>query len=228
MNNPLSDIRGYAAGSTLLAGLLDSHIEQTESDLPEINALLGQSSATDRNIVYALKLDSAKMLELTTQGSDRLAKAITCTEVYQVKRALTDDEEASKVFQKMLAEGKISEDDFKAKTFDMAADIKARAAKAKAAAAKGAKADVGITTDENLVLPKRLMYVIEDTNGAAQTVFADEIILIERSKLFAGSANALERYRKRMIQILAILGEIEKSTDGLVSRIHIISTEEPL
>jgi hypothetical protein len=31
-----------------------------------------------------------------------------------------------------------------------------------------------------------------------------------------------------MIQILAILGEIEKSTDGLVSRIHIISTEEPL
>ena len=229
MNNPLSDIRGYAAGSTLLAGLLDSHIEQTDADMSEIHTLLGENgSATDRNIVYALKIDAAKMLEITTPGSDRMAQAVTCTEKYQVKRALTDDHEASKVFQDFLASGKMTEDEFKAKTFDMAADIKARAAQAKKAAAKGKKAEVGITTDENLVLPKRLMYEIVNEQGQSQIVFADEIILIERTKLFAGSANALERYRKRMIQILAILGEIEKSTDGLISRIHIISTEEPL
>ena len=62
----------------------------------------------------------------------------------------------------------------------------------------------------------------------SMNVFADEVILIGRDKLFAESANALERYRKRMIQILAILGEIEKTTDGLQNRLHIIATEEPL
>ena len=72
------------------------------------------------------------------------------------------------------------------------------------------------------------IYVIADNDGKEQTVFADEIVLLERTKLFSGSANALERYRNRMIQILAIMGEIEKSTDGLASRIHIIASEAKL
>ena len=105
---------------------------------------------------------------------------------------------------------------------------KAAPKKGKGKNAKPASEPVEITTVPDLVLPNRLMYRIEDSAGRQQVVFADEIILIERSKLFAGSANALERYRKRMVQILGLLGEIEKSTDGLYSRIHTISVEEPL
>ena len=72
------------------------------------------------------------------------------------------------------------------------------------------------------------MYVLEDASGNQSYAFADEIILLDRAKLYAASPNALERYRKRMIQIMAILGDIEKSTDSLVGKLHAISTEEKL
>ena len=239
LNNPLSDIRGYAAGTTLLSEILESHVTQTEQDMDEINTLLGQSSATDRNIVYALKVKPADMMALVSpqsvveKGFDRTLKAFTCTEVYQVKSAITDDVEASKVFQQLIDEGKLTPEQAKSRTYSEEDKPKKAAPKAapkgKGKAAKpAAQEPVEITTDRDLVLPNRLMYRIEDTAGRQQIVFADEIILIERSKLFAGSANALERYRKRMVQILGILGEIEKSTDGLYNRIHTIAVEEPL
>lgn len=215
--NPLSDLRGYAAGTTLLGALLDSHIALTEQDSKEINQLLGKSSATDRNIVYAIRVNASDILNITQMGGDRLAKAIRSNKVYQVKRAITDDQEAARIFEEMKTSGRLSADEIKARTYT----------KPKASAKKN-KDEVEATIDENLVLPNRLLYVIADNTGRTETVFADEIILLERTKLFAGSANALERYRNRMIQILAILGEVEKTTDGLISRLHIISTEDPL
>lgn len=215
--NPLSDIRGYGAGTTLLAELLASHIKNTEKDADEIRQILGTSSATDRNIVYAIKVEAADVLKLTDpQNLDRNAKALQSGKIFQVKSALTDDADAAKAFENMHVSGQLSDEAYKARVYD--------ASKAKKANSK----TVEVTTDDSLVLPNRLIYVIADNNGKEQYVFADEIILIERTKLFAGSANALERYRNRMIQILAILGEIEKSTDGLASKVRIMSTEEKL
>ncbi len=215
--NPLSDIRGYGAGTTLLAELLASHIKNTEKDAEEIRQILGTSSATDRNIVYAIKVEAADVLKLTDpQNLDRNAKALQSGKIFQVKSALTDDADAAKAFESMHVSGQLSDDAYKARVYD--------ASKAKKANSKS----VEVTTDDSLVLPNRLIYVIADNSGKEQYVFADEIILIERTKLFAGSANALERYRNRMIQILAILGEIEKSTDGLASKVRIMSTEEKL
>lgn len=218
--NPLSDLRGYGAGTTLLAALLDSHIEQTEADMTEITALLGKSSATDRNIVYALKVDKTQLYSVvaTYENTDRLQRAVESEQVYQVKRAITDDVEAAKVFQQLHESGELSDEEFKARTYVPAKKT-----------IRGKKVAKPIPEEElKLTLPNRLMYVIEDGNGKQQTVFADDIIMVERTKLFAGSANALERYRKRMIQILAILGEVEKTTDGLQSRIHVISSEEKI
>jgi len=219
--NPLSDLRSFGAGSTLLAALLDSHIEQTEKDMPEIKALLGQSSATDRNIVYAMKVNKNDLYQMvaTFENPDRLMPAVIASDVYQVKAAITDDEEASKVFQKLHESGALSDEDFKARTYS---------APAKAIRNRKGSKKTAVAEDPNLVLPGRLMYILEDRQGNQQTVFADEIIMVERTKLFAGSANALERYRKRMIQILSLLGELEKSTDGLQSRLHVISTETPI
>ncbi|MBQ4358649.1 MAG: hypothetical protein II767_00160, partial [Proteobacteria bacterium] len=214
--NPLSDLRGFAAGTTLLGAILDSHIRQTDADMDEIKTLLGKSSATDRNIVYALKLNSADLINITTPNSDRMLKAIACTEVFQAKRAITNDTEADQVFKDLIANGTVPASMVKDRTFTPAK------------APKKKKGEVEVTTDPNLTLPSRLMYVLEDNNGATEVVFADEILLVERSKLVAGSANALDRYKRRMMQILSILGEIEKSTDGLQSRIHIIATEDPI
>ena len=216
--NPLSDIRGYGAGTSLLAALLQSHIDNTEKDAAEIKQILGTSSATDRNIVYAIKVNAADVLKITEADSDRTLKALQSTEIYQVKSALTDDADAAKAFEAMHASGRLSDDEYKARIYDPA----------KAKTKAGAKPVVEITTDTTLTLPNRLIYVIADNDGKEQTVFADEIVLLERTKLFGGSANALERYRNRMIQILAIMGEIEKSTDGLASRIHIIASEAKL
>ena len=230
--NPLSDIRGYAAGTTLLSEILHSHVIQTEKDMNEIQTLLGQSSATDRNIVYALKIKAADMMTLVTpqdfveKGYDRTLQALTCTEVYQVKGAITDDVEADKIFRELISNGQLTEEQVKARTLEN--NSKKAAAKAKAKKGKAAEETVEITTDESLTLPNRLLYRLEDTTGKQHYAFADEIILVERSKLFASSANALERYRKRMIQILGLLGEIEKSTDGLYSRVHTIAVEEPI
>lgn len=217
--NPLADIRAYGAGTMLLSNLLDSHITQTELDIDEINALLGKSSATDRNIVYALKIDNKGLFNLIDKG-ERTAEAIRSLQVLQVKRAITDDEMASKVFEELKASGRLTDEDIKERQFNAVAD-----------AAKRAKKGSKPVVDEsiaNLSLPNRLMYVIEDRNGKEEIVFSNEIILIERSKLFAGSANALERYRKRMMQILQLLGDIEKSTDGLLGKLHAISTEEKI
>lgn len=216
--NPLSDIRGYGAGTSLLAALLQSHIDNTEKDAAEIKQILGTSSATDRNIVYAIKVNAADVLKITEADSDRTLKALQSTEIYQVKSALTDDADAAKAFEAMHASGRLSDDEYKARIY----------APAKAKTKAGAESVVEITTDTTLTLPNRLIYVIADNDGKEQTVFADEIVLLERTKLFSGSANALERYRNRMIQILAIMGEIEKSTDGLASRIHIIASEAKL
>lgn len=216
--NPLSDIRGYGAGTSLLAALLQSHIDNTEKDAAEIKQILGTSSATDRNIVYAIKVNAADVLKITEADSDRTLKALQSTEIYQVKSALTDDADAAKAFEAMHASGRLSDDEYKARIY----------APAKAKTKAGAEPVVEIITDTTLTLPNRLIYVIADNDGKEQTVFADEIVLLERTKLFGGSANALERYRNRMIQILAIMGEIEKSTDGLASRIHIIASEPKL
>ena len=216
--NPLSDIRGYGAGTSLLAALLQSHIDNTEKDAAEIKQILGTSSATDRNIVYAIKVNAADVLKITEADSDRTLKALQSNEIYQVKSALTDDADAAKAFEAMHASGRLSDDEYKARIY----------APAKAKTKAGAEPVVEITTDTTLTLPNRLIYVIADNDGKEQTVFADEIVLLERTKLFSGSANALERYRNRMIQILAIMGEIEKSTDGLASRIHIIASEAKL
>ena len=216
--NPLSDIRGYGAGTSLLAALLQSHIDNTEKDAAEIKQILGTSSATDRNIVYAIKVNATDVLKITEADSDRTLKALQSTEIYQVKSALTDDADAAKAFEAMHASGRLSDDEYKARIY----------APAKAKTKAGAEPVVEITTDTTLTLPNRLIYVIADNDGKEQTVFADEIVLLERTKLFSGSANALERYRNRMIQILAIMGEIEKSTDGLASRIHIIASEAKL
>jgi len=230
--NPLSDIRGYAAGTTLLSEILHSHVNQTEKDMNEIQTLLGQSSATDRNIVYALKINASDMLTLVTpqdmveKGYDRTLQALTCTEVYQVKGAVTDDVEADKVFRELISSGRLTEEQVKARTLEN--NAKKVAAKAKAKKGKAGEETVEITTDESLTLPNRLLYRLEDTTGKQHYAFADEIILVDRNKLFANSANALERYRKRMIQILGLLGEIEKTTDGLYSRVHTIAVEEPL
>ena len=216
--NPLSDIRGYGAGTSLLAALLQSHIDNTEKDAAEIKQILGTSSATDRNIVYAIKVNAADVLKITEADSDRTLKALQSNEIYQVKSALTDDADAAKAFEAMHASGRLSDDEYKARIY----------APAKAKTKAGAEPVAEITTDTTLTLPNRLIYVIADNDGKEQTVFADEIVLLERTKLFSGSANALERYRNRMIQILAIMGEIEKSTDGLASRIHIIASEAKL
>lgn len=223
LQNPLSDIRGYGAGSSLLAALIQSHKELTEADQGEIESLLKSTSATDRNVVYAVKVNAADVLKVTELGSDRTVKALASTEVYNVKNAITDDVEAAKAFEDMKASGRLSDEEIKARTYQ---PEKVSASKKK----KDKKADdvVEATVDENLVLPNRLIYTIADQSGKTQTVFADEIILLERSKLFAGSANALERYRNRMVQIIKIIGEIEKTTDGLGSRLHVISAEEPL
>ena len=138
-------------------------------------------------------------------------------------RAFTDDNEASKVFTSLIDNGTIPADEVEKRT-NKEPDAKTKAKKA-AATPPGT---VEATTNPDLVLPSRLMYEIKDQNGKTQVVFGDQIILIERNKLFSESANALDRYRKRMVQILAILGEVEKTTDGLGNRLHIISTEEPL
>ena len=225
INSPLSDIRGYAAGTTLLEEVMKSHVALTEKDISEIENLLRQSSARDKNVIYALKLNAEDLLTIVTpmaaaENFDRMLKAVTCTEVYRVTSAITDDEEASRVFKQLLADGKITEEQAKARTYDPAAQNKGKAK------GKGAKAgDVAEDIDPNLVLPNRLMYRIEDRNGKQQVVFADEIILVERTKLFAGSSNALDRYRKRMMQVLALMGEVEKTTDGLYNRIHSIAVE---
>lgn len=213
-NNPLSDLRNYAAGTTLLAEILDSHISLTQRDAEEIKQLLGTSSATDRNIVYALKIDRAKALEILEIGSDRFLEALRSDSVYLVKNAITDDREADKAFREMIDSGKISAEQAQERTYK--SDPKKKT--------KGVES----TLDPNLTVPNRLMYVIADHAGKTETVFADEIILLDRNKLFTSSANALERYRSRMIQILQLLGEIEKTTDGLISRLHVISTEDPL
>ena len=225
LQNPLSDIRGYSAGTMALGRLIDSHIEQTKLDMDEIKSLLGTNSATDKNIVYAIKVDPLKLMSIVDtdpeidkkapyEKADRKVMALESTEVYQVQRAITDDEEADKVFAKMKSEGKATD----ARNFKEMSEkeLKASHAYASSPVAPG------------LVVPNRMLYVLVDKSGKESYAFADEILLLDRDKLYKASPNALDRYRKRMMQIIAIIGDIEKTTDSFVGKLHAISTEEPI
>ncbi len=225
LQNPLSDIRGYAAATLALDRLITSHIEQTKLDMDEINALLGQNSATDKNIVYAIKVDANKLTSMVDiwstpdvktsyEKTGRTALALSSDQVYQVKRAITDDEQAHKIFAQLKADGLADDSrNFKAPSEK---ELKANRAFASSPVAEG------------LIVPNRLMYVLQDKSGKEVIAFADEILLLSRDKLYKASPNALDRYRKRMVQIIAILGDIEKTTDGLIGKLHAISTEEKL
>ena len=90
------------------------------------------------------------------------------------------------------------------------------------------RAQLGAAQPTDVFIPILLATFFSTLTGLIVTSLYQRINLINRTMLFAGTATALDRYRKRMIQILALLGEIDKSTDGLQSRLHIISTEEPL
>lgn len=203
--NPLAELREYSSGSMLLTTLLSNHVAETNSDMQELENLLDGGDAVDNNAVYAVRFNINEFFAYVEQAS-RTNYALASLGIYQVKRAITDDEEASQVWGTMkssMTQEQIKEltyiPDPKAKTPDAAADLD---------------------------LPKRLIYEVQARGGAPTYVFSDEIFLINRSQLFGSSANALDRYRNRMKAIYSTMALIEKVCDPLLADLQTQATEE--
>ena len=77
-------------------------------------------------------------------------------------------------------------------------------------------------------LPPKLIYELQTRSGKPIYVLADEIILIGRSEIFGASANAVERYEKRMIQIMKMAREVDKSCQPLIEKLEAQASEEML
>ncbi|MFA5623910.1 MAG: hypothetical protein WC966_02475 [Bradymonadales bacterium] len=202
--NPLAEIREYSAGTMLLLTLLSNHVAETNADMDEIDNLLEGGTAVDNNITYAVRFNVDELVGFIEQAS-RTNYAMPSMGIYQVKRALTDDEEASEVWATLKSS--MTQEQIKVLTY--IPDPK--------------KAP---DTSDGLDLPRRLIYEVQARGGASTFVFSDEILTINRNQLFGSSANALDRYRNRMRAIYSIMANIEKVCDPLLSDLHTQATEE--
>lgn len=198
--NPIADIRSYSANTLLLTQLLSVHVNETNADAEEIQLQLDNN--IDENITYAMQINADAIYYLETEAP-RTQYANGVIDIYTVKSALTDDVEATEVYSQMKTDNTWSE--FQRQRRDYIPT----------------KQD---NLSDDLDLPNRLLYEVIDKRGNDASIFADELILVDRKLLFGSTANALERYNRRTEQIRKLIDEtipvsqsIEDALDVFIS-----------
>lgn len=193
--NPITALRSYSANTLLLTQLLSVHVNETSADAEEIRMQL--SNGANNEVTYAMQINADAVYYLETDAP-RTQYANGVISIFTLKSVLNDDAEASEVYSQMKTDNTWSEYQRQRRDF------------------VSTKKDSAI---EGLDLPNRLLYEVTDRRGREHTIFADELILVDRKLLFGNAANALERYNRRTAQIKKLVDEtllIGQSIEGLL------------
>ncbi|PIW01091.1 MAG: hypothetical protein COW42_06000 [Deltaproteobacteria bacterium CG17_big_fil_post_rev_8_21_14_2_50_63_7] len=208
--NPLPELRQYSSGTMILVQLISNHVSETNADKKEIAELLEATGSVEDETseLFALKFDPERYLEFIKEPlrvDGQFNFGVRAKGLWRVKKIVQSPEELAAIWK------------------DMKGDYAAPAEEEDKTKGKKPKEKT-----EELGLPPKVIYQLQPRQGAPFYVLADEIILITRSEIFGATPNALQRYEKRMTQILKAIVETEKSVEPLGSKLKTQASEELL
>ena len=195
--NPLEGLRKYSADTMLLTQLLSSHVNETRADSDEILEL--QSKSDHSKVVYAMQVLPDAIHYLATDAP-RSQYANGVIGIYTYRSVIEDDVEASSAYSQLKVDQRWSEWQRSRRDYQPANKKEA--------------------IPEGLDLPNHLLYRVLDRRGNESLLFADEVILVDRSLLFGKSANALERYQQRNEMIKAVLDRAKSESASIASQLE--------
>ncbi|MBQ1925831.1 MAG: hypothetical protein II180_06925 [Proteobacteria bacterium] len=194
--NPLEGLRTYSADTMLLTQLLSSHLNETLVDSEEISEL--QSKGGNASVTYAMQILPSAIYYLGTDAP-RSQYANGVINIFSLKEEIDNDNELERVYEQLKTDQSWSQ------AQQIYRDYKPEG--------KKQAAELG-----EAVLPNHLMYRVVDRHGSESLLFADELILVDRSYLFGDkSANAWQRYKRRNEQIRALIDEARKASSTIIS-----------
>lgn len=190
-NNPLTSLRRYSADSMLLRRLIETHLAETRADSEAIIDLQSQSGKVA--VTYAMQVIPDALYYLATTAP-RSQYANGVIGIYTYRNVIEDDAEATEVYSNLKIDARWSNEqrarrDYKPKNKKEQAQLEAN----------------------ELDLPNHLIYEVVDRQGNKANLFADEVILVDRTLFFGESANAKERYDWRTQNIQNLLDKLDKS-----------------
>lgn len=190
-NNPLTSLRRYSADSMLLRRLIETHLAETRADSEAIIDLQSQSGKVA--VTYAMQVIPDALYYLATTAP-RSQYANGVIGIYTYRNVIEDDTEATEVYSNLKIDARWSNEqrarrDYKPKNKKEQAQLEAN----------------------ELDLPNHLIYEVVDRQGNKANLFADEVVLVDRTLFFGESANAKERYDWRTQNIQKLLDKLDKS-----------------
>lgn len=195
--NPLENLRLYSARTMLLTQLLSIHVNETHADREAILEL--QNKGDSAKVTLAMQVLPEAILYLGTDAP-RNQYANGTTGIFTYRDYISDDDKLSEAFLEMKGNARTAyqQQKLEYRTFQ-----------------------TGKKNEENPGnIPGRLIYNVLDRRGSNIHLFADELILVDRSLFFGESANALERYNRRNAQINDLLKKIEETRGPITSSLQ--------
>lgn len=200
---PLKGLRSYSADTMLLTQLLSSHVNETRADSDEIAEL--QSKSDHNKVVYAMQVLPDAIHYLATDAP-RSQYANGVVGIYTYRSVIEDDTEASNAYSQLKVDQKWNE--WQRQRRDYVPTDKKEA------------------IPEGLDLPNHLLYRVLDRRGNESLLFADEVILVDRTLLFGKSDNALQRYEKRNQLIKSVLDRAKSESANVVAELDTFIPKE--
>jgi hypothetical protein len=190
--NPLKGLRQYSADSMLLMQLLSNHVNETRADAEAIAEIQASKA---KEVTYAMQVIPEAVYNLGTDAP-RTQYANVVTAIYNYKDVIEDDAKAATVYENLKIDNKWSEEQRLRRDY----------------APEGKKG-----SEDQAILPNRLIYQVTDRSGKESLLFADDIILVDRKLLFGKSLNALERYEARTALIKSVIEDARDASKTIIS-----------
>lgn len=193
--NPLNGLRNYSANTMLLTQLLSSHLNETQADSDSIAEL--ESRNGDSKVIYGMQVLPDAIYYLGTDAP-RSQYANGVVGIFTYRDVIEDSNELERTYTQLKTDQNWSEFKQMRRNY-VPADKKEQLALGES------------------VLPNHLIYRTLDRHGTENLLFADELVLVDRSLLFGKSANALERYKQRNQQIRQLIDNARKASADIIS-----------
>ncbi len=190
--NPLKGLRQYSADSMLLMQLLSNHVNETRADADEIAEI---QTTKAKAVTYAMQVIPEAVYYLGTDAP-RTQYANGVVSIFTYKEVIEDDTKAASVYESLKLDHKWSEEQRQRRDY----------------VPEGKKGG----DEEEAVLPNRLIYQVTDRAGRESSLFADDIVLVDRQQLFGKSLNALERYNARTELIKSVLEDAKDASKTII------------
>lgn len=193
----LSKLRDYSSKSVLLQQLLTTHGIETRAESETIIEL--QTKGNDAKVVYALQVIPDALYYLA-KDAPRSQYANGAINVFTYRSVIEEDQALSDAYSQLKVDNRWSElqrarRDYKPED----------------------RREMAAIEEAGLDLPNRYIYDVVDRRGESVKLFADELVLVDRSLFFGESANAKQRFEQRSKKINDLIDNMLSSCSTVMS-----------